>query len=280
MGFDELATLEVAIYGGVATITLHRPERLNAYTVEMGAELYQTLYELDRSDEVRAIVVTGAGRAFCAGMDLEAGGDTFADERQWRRTRELEERVRPWNYATPIIAAINGPAVGIGATLPLQWDVRIAGERARIGFVFTRRGITPEAGSTWILPRLVGMSNAMELLLSGRLIDAREALRLGVVSRVVADDELMNEARRVAFQIAENAAPASVGLTKRLLWRQWMESDPREAKALEDLVFEWVGKQPDAAEGVNAFLEKRSPGWQMSKRDAPDELDDLDELGS
>lgn len=265
----EHRTIRLDVSERVATITLNRPERLNAYTVEMGVELFGALAELDRRDDVRAIVVTGAGRAFCAGADLEAGGSTFSRERAWQAARELEERTQPWKMATPIIAAINGPAVGIGATLPLQWDLRIASEKAKIGFVFTRRGITPEAHSTWILPRLVGVAKAMDLLLTGRIVTADEALALGLVSRVVPHEELAKVARDVAREIAERTAPASVALTKQLVWSQLGQSDPVAAKAAEDRVFEWIGKQPDAAEGVLSFLEKRAPRWTLSKRDGP-----------
>lgn len=265
----ELKTLRVVVIDGVATITLNRPERLNAYTVEMGVELFGALADLDQRDDVRAIVVTGEGRAFCAGADLEAGGATFARERAWQAARELEEKTQPWNLSTPVIAAINGAAVGIGATLPLQWDIRIASDRAKIGFVFTRRGISPEAHSTWILPRLVGVAKAMDLLLTGRIVDANEALALGLVSRVVPHAQLLDVAQSIARDIAVNTAPASVALTKRLVWSQLSQTDPVTAKAAEDLVFEWIGKQPDAAEGVLSFLEKRPAAWTLSKRAAP-----------
>lgn len=273
MSILEHKTLRVEVERQVATITLHRPERLNAYTVQMGAELFRTLHELDVSDEVRAIVVTGAGRAFCAGMDLQGGGDSFAVEGQFAETRRLERAVLPWNMNTPVIAAINGPAVGIGATLPLWWDIRLAAESARIGFVFTRRGITPELNSTWILPRLIGMSRAMEVLLTGRILSAAEALALGIVSRVIPDSELLSEAQALGRDIAEHAAPVSVAITRRLLWRQLQDMDPVRAKAREDELFAWCGRQPDAAEGIISFLEKRPPRWTMSAaRDVPSAL--------
>jgi enoyl-CoA hydratase/carnithine racemase len=272
-----MPTIGVETDNGVATITLSREERLNAYTVQMGVELFGAMHELDMDDSVRAIVITGAGRAFCAGADLGGGGDTFAGDRSWEDADRLGRKCLPWNMRTPVIAAINGAAVGIGATLPLQWDIRIASDKAKIGFVFTRRGIIPEAGSTWILPRMIGVSRASELLLTGRILTADEALEYGIVSRVVPHDELLTVARDMALDIAVNTAPVSIAVTKRLLWRQLLETDPRPAKAREDELFYWSGKQPDAAEGVESFLEKRDPQWKMSAaRDLPDGLDDLE----
>lgn len=273
---DSPQTLRIEIEDRVAIVTLARPERLNAYTVQMGIELFGALHRLDRDDGVRAVVVTGAGRAFCAGADLESGGATFARERAWQAAAELEQKTRPWNMRTPILAAINGPAVGIGATLPLQWDIRLASDRAKIGFVFTRRGILPEAGSTWILPRLIGASKALELLLTGRVLTANEALEYGLVSRVVPHEQLLDVARALAREIADHTAPVSVAITKRLVWRQLMQNDPVAGKATEDALFDWIGRQPDAAEGVTSFLEKRSPRWTMSAtRDLPPEIDDI-----
>lgn len=271
-------TIRTRVENSVAVITLHRPERLNAYTAELGAELFGALAEHDADDRVRAIVVTGEGRAFCAGADLEAGGATFAGDDTWRRAGDVERRARPWNMRTPVIAAINGPAVGIGATLLLHWDIRIASERARIGFVFTRRGIVPEANSTWILPRLIGFSQAMEIMLTGRIMDAEECLRRGLVSRVVPHDHLLSEALSVAHEIAEHTAPDAVAATRRLLWRQLMESDPRRARDLEDAVFHWSGKTPDAAEGVQSFLEKRTARWSgQPSRDLPAEIGEIED---
>src|SRR6266705_1849939 len=208
MSYTEIL-LEVS--EGVALVTLNRPERLNAYTPTMGHELAEAFAACDADDAVRAIVVTGAGRGFCAGADLARGGASFdrdaaaeyergtpADE-PWRKPRRA---VAAWDVRKPIIAAINGAAVGVGATLPMQWDIRIAAESARIGFVFVRRGVVPEALSTWTLPRLVGMSRAAELLLTGRMLSAREALEFGLVSRVVPDPELLPTARAMAAEIA------------------------------------------------------------------------------
>ncbi len=267
-----METIALTRHDHVAVVTLNRPDRLNAWTPRMAFELYSTLRELDADDGTRAIVVTGAGRAFCAGADLDASGDTFATEGKWHAGDELVEATQPWNLRTPIVAAINGPAVGIGATLPLGFDLRFAAAGAKIGFVFTRRGIVPEASSTWILPRLIGFGRAMELLTSGRILTAEEALAYGVVDRVLPADELLPAAIAYGADLAANTAPVSVAITKRLLWRQLAEPDPRAAKALEDALFHWSGRQPDASEGVRAFLEKRPPAWSMSLADFPDEL--------
>jgi enoyl-CoA hydratase/carnithine racemase len=271
-------TIRTRVEGAVAVITLHRPERLNAYTAEMGAELFSAIEAYDRDDDIRAIVITGEGRAFCAGADLAAGGSTFAGDDTWRRAGDIEKKIRPWNRRKPIIAAINGPAVGIGATLPLHWDIRLASDRARIGFVFTRRGIVPEANSTWLLPRLVGVSQATEMLITGRIMDAEECLRRGLVSRVIPHEQLMDEAMALANEIATHTAPLAVAATRRLLWRQVLEDDPRRGRLLEDKIFHWSGKTPDAAEGVTAFLEKRSPKWSgKPSRDLPPEIGEIED---
>src|SRR5438128_4698554 len=205
MAYGEIL-LEVA--DGVALVTLNRPERLNAYTPTTGRELSEAFAACDADDAVRAIIVTGAGRAFCAGADLARGGETFdrtaaaeyqgmPPERPWERPARA---IAPWDVRKPIIAAINGPAVGAGATLPMQWDIRLAAESANIGFVFVRRGVLPEPLSTWIMPRLVGMARAAELLLTGRIVDARDALAFGIVSRVVPDAELLPAAPALAAE--------------------------------------------------------------------------------
>jgi enoyl-CoA hydratase/carnithine racemase len=271
-------TIRVEVSSRIATITLSRPERLNAYTSRMGIELFGAIHELDRSGETRAIVVTGAGRAFCAGADLEAGAATFSDAAAatFSDAAAAEAKIRPWNLSTPIIAAINGAAVGIGATMPLWWDIRVASDKAKIGFVFTRRGLCPEANCTWLLPRLIGFSRAMDILVTGRMLSAEEALSLGLLSRVVPHDELLPAAHAIAQEIAERTAPVAVAATRRLLWRQLLEADPRLAKPFEDDVFRWLGAQPDAAEGVTAFLEKRAPAWTMrAPQDLPPILGDI-----
>jgi enoyl-CoA hydratase/carnithine racemase len=263
-------TLELTRDERVALITLNRPDRRNAYTPRMGAELGEAFADLEADDSVRAIVVTGAGRDFCVGADLAGGGDTFdrlTDTEQRAQDRERVGRaVLPWEMRTPIIGAINGAAVGVGITLPMQWDIRIVARDAKLGFVFNRRGVTPEANSTWIVPRLIGVSRAMELLISGRMFSGEEAVTLGLASQAVDADQVLPTALTLAHDIARNVAPLSAALTKRMIYRFLSEPDPNAAHALEGRVFAWMGQQTDAREGVTSFLEKRHAEWTMSKR--------------
>ena len=254
----------------VATLTLHRPERRNAWTRRMGVEMRDALRQADERDDVRAVVVTGAGRDFCVGADLEGGGTVFDEARATEQERGERLSLRAWEVRKPVIAALNGAVAGVGATLPLQWDIRLAGESTRITFVFVKRGLVPEAASTWLLPRLVGMSRAADLLLTGRLIHAREALEMGLVSRVLPDAELLPAAHALAREIAEQTAPVAVALTKQLLWHMTGELDPAAAERLDAQVFGWTTQSPDAKEGIRAFLEKRAARWQMKPTaDAP-----------
>ena len=274
MGYEQI-TCE--INDRVATITLNRSERLNAYTPTMRRELAAAFRQCDTDDDVRVVIVTGAGRGFCAGADLSEGGNAFdhADRERYQEQvrQERAADIRPWEMTKPIIAAINGPAVGVGITMTLQWDIRIAAESAKIAFAFVRRGVMPEALSTWILPRLIGVSRAAELLYSGRTLSAREALEFGVLSRVVPDSELQSTVRGLADDIARNAAPVSVAITKRLIWDNLLETDLQRAEDIESRLFWWTGTQPDAREGVRSFLEKRAPQWTMKpSRDLPDFL--------
>ncbi|HVN64700.1 MAG TPA: enoyl-CoA hydratase-related protein, partial [Candidatus Binataceae bacterium] len=220
---------------GIGTITLNRPERMNAYTPQMGAELHQAFYDFDRDDNVRVIVVTGAGRAFCAGADLGSGGDTFDYEKRAREGVPIEtpNPIRPWQVRKPIIAALNGHAVGVGITLPMQWDIRVAAESAKVGFVFVRRGITPEALSLWTVPRMVGVARANELLMTGRILAAREALEFGIVTHVWPDAEFKAKVGEMARDIADNTAPVSVAITKQLIYSFLSEDSAETVDAID-----------------------------------------------
>jgi enoyl-CoA hydratase/carnithine racemase len=246
----------------VLTITLNRPERLNAWTPTMAHELIDAFDRANSDDEVGAIIVTGAGRGFCAGADLEAGGDTF-NARARGVSDELPEdnggqfTLRIFNSLKPVIAAINGPAVGVGATMTLPMDVRLASEQARMGFVFARRGIVPEACSSWFLPRIVGISRAMEWVATGRVFDAQEALAGGLVRSIHPPDELLGAARELAREIVDNAAPVSVALSRRMMWRMLGASHPMEAHRADSRALFARGQSADVVEGVTSFLEKR-----------------------
>jgi enoyl-CoA hydratase/carnithine racemase len=235
----------------------------------MGLEIRRALRDADARDDVRAVVVTGAGKDFCVGADLEGGGTVFDEARSEPAGERLS--LKAWDVRKPVIAALNGAVAGVGATLPLHWDIRLAGESTRITFVFVKRGLVPEAASTWILPRIVGLSRASELLLTGRLVRAQEALELGLVSRVVPDAELLPTAQAMAREIATGTAPVAVALTKQLIWRFLSEPDPSAAERLDGQVFAWTTQSPDAREGIRAFLEKRPARWGMRvSTDAPD----------
>ncbi len=250
----------------VLTITLDRPDRLNAWTPTMQEELVAAFDSADADDEVRAVVVTGAGRGYCAGADLERGGSTF----DWRERQSGDEVprdnggqfvLRVFECTKPVIAAINGPAVGVGITMTLPMDVRLAAAGAKLGFVFSRRGIVPEACSSWFLPRLVGISRAMEWAASGRVFTAEEALEAGLVRSVHPPDEVLGAARELAREIADNAAPVSVALTRRLMWSMLGAAHPMEAHRADSRAMFARGQSDDAREGVTSFLEKRPPSF-------------------
>ena len=259
MEFEEIR-YEVA--DQVLTITLNRPDRLNAFTPTMQRELIAAFDAADADDEVRAVVVTGEGRGFCAGADLAAGGSTF----DWR-DREQDGHVprdgggtvtlRIFESTKPVIAAINGPAVGVGITMTLPMDVRLAAEGAKIGFVFARRGIVPEAASSWFLPRIVGISQAMEWVTTGRVFSAEEALAGRLVRSVHPQGELLDAAYSLAREIADNTAPVSVALARRLLWTMLGADHPMEAHRADSRAMLARGQSDDAREGVTSFLEKR-----------------------
>jgi len=263
---------------GVLTITLNRPDKLNAFTVEMGREIIEAFDRADADDEVRAIIVTGAGRAYCAGADLSAGGATFdraarhdrpappagpdgAPDLSDEAARDGGGRVvlRIFSSLKPVIAAVNGPAVGIGLTMQLPMDIRIASTDARFGFVFARRGIVPEACSSWFLPRIVGVGKALEWNLPGRVFSSEEALAGRLVSAVHAPAELIPAARALAREIADNTAPVSVALTRQMMWRMLGADHPMEAHKIDSRAMFYRGASADVREGVTSFLEKRTP---------------------
>lgn len=262
-----------AVEDGVATITLNRPERSNAFHFGLGAELGRAYARCDEDDEVRAVILTGAGKAFCVGADLGGGGKTFDDVDDARRSAESENagrRLAAWQVRKPVVAAIHGHAVGVGLTLALQCDVRFVAREAKLAFSFVRRGIVPELGSHAILPRVIGFSRAADLLLSGRTFKGEEAAALGLASDVMASEEVVPRARDWARDIAANAAPVSVAIAKRLLW-EGVTENPRETMAKEKELLAWAGKQPDAVEGVRSFLERRPPQWKLrASADLPD----------
>jgi enoyl-CoA hydratase/carnithine racemase len=260
MNFQEIR-YEVA--DRVLTITLNRPDRLNAFTPTMQRELIEAFDAADADDEVRAVVVTGEGRAFCAGADLGGGGDTF----DWRERDAGDAPVprdgggqvvlRIFESSKPVIAAINGPAVGVGITMTLPMDVRLAGAGSKIGFVFARRGIVPEACSSWFLPRIVGISQALEWVETGRVFTPEEALAGGLVRSVHPAGEVLQAARALALEIAENTAPVSVALARRLMWTMLGAAHPMEAHRADSRAMFARGQSADAHEGVTSFLEKR-----------------------
>ena len=264
----------------VATITLHRPERMNAFTDVMMRELIDAFDQVDADDDVRAVVVTGSGdRAFCAGADLGGGGETFARGGSDIQTSVRVPRdgagmvsLRIFDCKKPVIGAINGAAVGVGVTMTLPMDVRLASDNARFGFVFARRGILPEACSSWFLPRLVGISSAAEWCYTGRLFPAAEALERGLVRSVHAADDLLPAAHELAREIADNTAPVSVALTRQMLWRMLGADHPMEAHRIESRGLQSRGASADAREGIESFLEKRAPVFPMKVSDGLPDL--------
>ena len=259
MSFEQIVT---EVEDRILTITLNRPERLNAWTGTMGRELMEAFDQADADDDVRVVVVTGAGRGFCAGADLAGGGETF-DYRKRGSTDPVPRdnggqfTLRAFDCKKPVIAAINGPAVGVGATMTLPMDIRLAADDARIGFVFARRGIVPEACSSWFLPRLVGISRAMEWVATGRVFSAQEALDAGLVRSLHPQGELLDAAHALAREIAENTAPVSVALARQLLWTMLGAEHPMLAHRADSRGMFSRGQSADAVEGVTSFLEKR-----------------------
>jgi enoyl-CoA hydratase/carnithine racemase len=289
MSFDAsaLTTVRYEVSEGLATLTLNRPQKLNAFTTVMRDEMIAVFDETDRDDAVRAVIVTGEGRAFCAGADLSAAGGSTFDYASRKESAREENRVgdvyrdggglvtlRMFRSLKPVIGAINGASVGIGMTMQLPMDVRIASTTARFGFVFARRGITPEAASTWFLPRLVGMQTALEWCMSGRLFVAQEALERGLVRSLHEPTALLPAARALAHEMTAHSAPVSVALTRQMLWRMAGAEHPMFAHRLDSRAIQSRGRGGDAKEGVSSFLEKREPVWPDAvSHDMPDFFD-------
>jgi len=283
----DYATLDWTVEDRILTLTLDRPEQLNAFTVEMADELVDAFTRASADDDVAAVVVTGRGRAFCAGMDLSVGGNVFGlDETQAPTVDDLHTRyddpviergVRDtggrvslsiYDCTKPVIAAINGPAVGIGATMTLPMDVRLASTSARIGFVFGKIGIVPEACSTWFLPRIVGMSRALELVYSADILTGEQALEAGLVRSVHAPDELLPAAYELARKFTRNRSPVATALARQMMYRNSAQPHPREAHRIDSLAVFWTSVG-DGKEGVASFLEKRDPEFRGRASDLP-----------
>jgi enoyl-CoA hydratase/carnithine racemase len=253
---------------GVATIWLNRPERRNALSSRMREELQAALMTFEAHDEIRAIVVTGAGGFFSVGADLDDAASAWAQPRDHASDEDADPAPPPvpaWQLRTPVIAAMNGSAVGMGLTFPMSWDIRIAASEGKYGFVFPRRGVVPEVGSSWLVPRLIGASRALEIMLTGRLLTGAEAAEIGLVSRALPASEVLPAALEIARDIAANTSAMAVAATKALIYRGLSETDRSAHRRLEQDVFSWCQRQADAAEGIAAFLEKRPPQWQLSK---------------
>ena len=287
MNMNDLETLQVEEAENICTVTLNRPDIMNAFTVQMCAELEHVFAAISKRDEVRAVIVTGAGRAFCAGMDLSIEGNVFGlDEDARPRSPEDYEMVRDtggrvalaiYRCAKPVIGAVNGTAVGIGSTMLLPMDIRLASEKARFGFVFSRLGIVNEACSSWFLPRVVGLPQAMEWLLRGHIFDAQEALRGGLVRELCTPDALLPKAREIASEIARSTSPLSVALIRQMVYDQMGARSPLAAHKLESVNMFYTSTR-DGREGVQAFREKRAARYDSRvSRDLPPYYPWLDE---
>jgi enoyl-CoA hydratase/carnithine racemase len=281
-------TIKYEVADKILTITLNRPDKLNAFNATMQRELIAAFDAADKDDDIRVIIVTGAGRAFCAGADLSSGADTFDRDARRRPVKRLADgrvdysdpnardgggqvTLRIFRCLKPVIAAVNGAAVGIGVTMQLAMDIRIASESARFGFVFSQRGIVPEAASSWFLPRIVGISQALEWCYTGRVFPAQEALTGRLVSKVVLPDELLPTARLLAREIADKTAPVSVALIRQMMWRMLGADDPMQAHKVDSRGIYTRGRSQDVKEGVMSFLQKRPANFtDKVSSDMPD----------
>jgi len=277
-------TIKYEVKDKILTITLNRPDRLNAFTGQMMNDLISAFDSASNDDEVRVVIVTGEGRGFCAGADLGAGEATFNRDENPRAKKTDDEENLEWlrdgggrttlaiyDCSKPIIAAINGPAVGVGVTMTLPMDIRLASHEARFGFVFARRGLVPEAASSWFLPRIVGISKSLEWTFSGKVFNAEEALDGGLIRSIHPQDSLMDEAKKIANEIIENTSPVSVSITRQMLWKMLGADHPMEAHKVDSRAIYELGKGEDTKEGVNSFLEKRPPQFPSKvSKDMPD----------
>jgi len=283
MAYPSFETIILDAEDGIATLTLNRPDKLNAFTGQMMFDMIKAFDITDADDDVRAVIVTGAGRGFCAGADLSAGGSTF--DRTGRQDEIREEgrvgdvlrdgggrlTLRIFDSLKPVISACNGPAVGVGVTMQLAMDIRLASTAARYGFVFARRGLNPEAASSWFLPHLVGVQTALEWCYTGRVFPASEAKERGLVRSVHEPDDLLPAAKALAREIADNTAPVSIAITRQLIWRMAGAAHPMEAHMADSRGIQIRGAMQDVREGVNSFLEKRAPKFpDRVSKDMPD----------
>ena len=273
--YKELLT---SLHGDTFVVSLNRPEKLNAFTKTMQDELIKVFDYTDQSDEVKSVVVTGAGRAFCAGADLVEGPNTFDYAEEGNKLSNDDHRdggglvtLRIFRSKKPVIGAINGDAVGVGATMTLPMDIRIASDTARFGFVFSRRGAVPEACSSWFLPRVVGISKALDWCYTGRVFKSQEALQHGLVSEVTTDEELLERALEIGSSYSNKTSSISVSLARQMMWNMLAATHPEEAHILDSMAMEKMGKSPDIKEGIASFLEKRNPNFPMKvSKDLPD----------
>lgn len=266
-------TIKTKLQDGILTLTLNRPDHMNAYTVKMNEELLHFYQNVNEDDDVRVIVVTGSGRAFCAGMDLSDGGSTFSSTQSSEDYRDLGGQVSLLMYEVnkPILAAINGPAVGIGLTMTLPMDIRIVKKDTKIGFVFGRRGIGPEAASGWFLPKLVGIGKALEWTLTGRYIPTTEAVDAGLMQ--YESEDPLAKAYEIARDIVENTAATSNSFTRQLLWKMMGQNHPIASHLVESQFLYWAGQQADANEGIQSFVDKRQADFPMKVSELPNFFD-------
>ena len=273
--YKELLT---SLHGDTFVISLNRPEKLNAFTKTMQDELIRVFDYTDKNDDIKSVVITGEGRAYCAGADLVDGPNTFNYAEEGNRLSNDEHRdggglvaLRIFRSKKPVIGAINGDAVGVGATMTLPMDIRIASQSARFGFVFSRRGAVPEACSSWFLPRIVGISKALDWCYTGKVFNSQEALQHGLVSDVISDDKLIDRALEIGSSYSSKTSAISVSLSRHMMWNMLAATHPEEAHILDSMAMERMGKSPDIKEGIASFLEKRSPNFSMKvSKDLPD----------